>query len=260
MMAFITQYFELILFILVLVSGLISLIDILWLAKKRQETSKKPWIIDYSRSFFPILLLVFLLRSFLVEPYRIPSGSLKPTLQVGDFIVVNKFTYGLRWPVWHEKFLNIHEPQHGDLIVFRHPMHPTMDMIKRVIGVPGDHVVYKDKVLMINGKTMPQKFIQYTIENESDFGRWKVEKRQENLDGVIHDIYVRPDIPATDFDITVPDGQYFAMGDNRDNSSDSRYWGFVPDANLIGQAFCILVSWDENTDSIRWSRTGKIIH
>ncbi len=259
-MTYITQNFELILFIAILLTGVISLLDILFFAKKRAAESKQPAIIDYSRSFFPVLLFVFLLRSFVVEPYRIPSGSLKPTLAIGDFIVVNKFIYGLRFPVWHKKFLAIKEPERGDLIVFRYPPNPSIDYIKRVIGVPGDHIVYTDKILTINGKKMPQKFISYNLESEPGYGSWKVEKIQENLDGIKHHIYVRPDVSSGDFDVTVPEGQYFAMGDNRDSSLDSRAWGFVPEENIIGEAFCVLISWDENTDSIRWSRIGKLVH
>lgn len=268
-MNFITQNFELILFVLTAISGLIYLIDVLWLAKKRKtqdsgvSETQQPWVIHQARSFFPVLLLVLLLRSFIVEPYRIPSGSLKPTLETGDFIVVNKFIYGLRLPVWHTQFLPIKKPQRGDIFVFRFPPNPSVDYIKRVIGIPGDHIVYQDKVLTINGKTMPQKFLSYGIDHDEthpELGSWKVEKREENLNGVKHQIYVRPDIEAQNFDITVPEGKYFAMGDNRDSSSDSRYWGPVPEANIIGEAFCVLVSWNVDTDTVRWSRTGKIIH
>ncbi len=266
-MTFITQNFELILFLLVLISGLISLIDIIWLAKKRAAKAeaqgaalKLPAIVEYSRSFFPVLFIVFLIRSFVAEPYRIPSGSLKPTLSIGDFIVVNKFAYGLRLPILHTKFLDIKEPKHGDLVVFRFPPEPSIDYIKRVIGLPGDHIEYKDKILYVNGKKMPQKFLKYAIDSEPGLGTWKVEKKRENFAGIKHDIYIRPDVTNSDFEVTVPKGQYFVMGDNRDNSSDSRYWGFVPDKNLIGQAFCILVSWDEESDSVRWSRIGKIVH
>lgn len=266
-MTFITQNFELILFLLVLISGLVSFLDIMWLSKKRAakaqatgENLKLPAVIEYSRSFFPVLLVVFLLRSFVAEPYRIPSGSLKPTLSIGDFIVVNKFAYGLRLPLLHTKILNIKEPKHGDLVVFRFPPQPSIDYVKRIIGIPGDHVEYKDKVLYINGKEMPQKFLRNAIDSEPGFGTWEVEKKRENFEGIKHDIYLRPDVVTSDFELTVPEGKYFVMGDNRDNSSDSRMWGFVPEENLIGQAFCVLLSWNEETDSIRWSRIGKIVH
>ena len=252
------KYFELILFLLVLITGIASMLDYFWLAKKRQA-AKMPWWADYSRSFFPVLLLVFVVRSFIIEPYRIPSGSLEPTLLTGDFVAVNKFTYGLRWPVWHKKFFAIHEPKRGDIFVFRWPADPSVDYIKRVIGLPGDHIVYKDKVLSINGKIMPQRFVRDEMEIESN-GEWHVEKREENLDGVKHDIYIRPDMPAVDFDIVVPEGQYFAMGDNRDNSNDSRYWGSVPEENLIGKALWVLLSWDSQMDGFRWPRSLKTVH
>ncbi len=261
-MNFLTQNFELILFILVLFSGITYLIDYCWLAKKREQ-KKLPLIVEYSRAFFPILLFVFLFRSFVAEPFRIPSGSLEPTLQVGDFIVVNKFAYGIRLPILHTKIFNTWEPKRGDIIVFRYPPDPSIDYIKRVIGIPGDHIEYKDKELFINGKPMPQKFLRYAIDSDSthpDLGTWKVEKRQENLEGIKHNIYIRPDVTNNDFSLIVPKGKYFVLGDNRDNSLDSRYWGFVPDANIIGQAFCVIISWNGETDSIRWSRIGNRIH
>lgn len=266
-MNFITQNFELILCLLVLISGIISLIDVLWLAKKRAaraqaegKAQKLPTIIEYSRSFFPVLLFVFLLRSFVAEPYRIPTGSLQPTLPIGDFIIVNKFAYGLRLPLIHTKILSIKEPKHGDLAIFRFPPEPSIDYVKRVIGLPGDHVEYKDKVLYINGKEMPQKFLHYAIDDELELGTWKVEQRRENFEGIQHSIYIRPDIISNNFELTVPKGKYFVMGDNRDMSSDSRYWGFVPEENLIGQAFCVIFSWNSDTDSVRWSRIGKMVH
>lgn len=266
-MNFITQNFELILFIFVLLTGLIALMDRLWLAKKRAAkasaqgtTLKLPTIIEYSRSFFPVLLVVFLIRSFVAEPFRIPSGSLNPTLNVGDFIIVNKFAYGIRLPILHTKILNIHEPKRGDIMVFRYPPNPSIDYIKRVIGLPGDHIEYKDKILTVNGQAMPQKFIRFAIDSEAGYGSWKVEKDQENFAGIKHNIYLRPDVAASNFELIVPKGKYFVMGDNRDNSLDSRFWGFVPEANIIGQAFCVLISWDDDTDSIRWSRIGKVIH
>lgn len=261
-MNYITQNFELILFILVVVSGVICLYDILFSAPKRRarDMKKVPWAVDYARSFFPVLFVVFIIRSFIVEPYRIPSGSLKPTLQTGDYIIVNKFAYGLRLPVFHNILLPIKEPKRGDIAVFRYPPDPSIDYIKRIIGVPGDHVVYQDKILTINGIVVPEKLLHDDIESEPTQGSFKVEKMREDLLGVKHNIYINPNVTSVDFDITVPAGQYFAMGDNRDNSNDSRYWGMVPEKNLIGQALCVLVSWDSETDSIRWSRMGKMIH
>ena len=257
--------FTLILLLLVVISGAIYLFDVLFMAKKRvvaegEEPLKMPILIDYARSFFPVFLFVLLLRSFLVEPFRIPSGSLKPTLLVGDFVAVNKFSYGLRFPVFDTKFLSIGEPHNGDIAVFRWPPNTKFDYIKRVIGLPGDHVVYKNKVLTINGKQASQKFINYMTDGNRSGRTWKVEKREENLMGIKHNIYVRPDVPAFDFDITVPDGKYFMMGDNRDDSSDSRFWGFVDEGNLLGRAFGVWMSWDGMTDKIRWRRIGSAIH
>ena len=257
--------FALILLSLVVISGVIYLFDVLFMAKKRVldengEALKMPIIVDYARSFFPVFLFVLLLRSFLVEPFRIPSGSLKPTLLIGDFVAVNKFAYGLRFPVFNNKFLSLGEPHNGDVAVFRWPPNPSFDYIKRVIAVPGDHVVYKNKVLSINGKLAPQKFLNYTTDGNGSGRSWKVEKRQEDLMGIVHDIYVRPDMPAFDFDITVPKGKYFMMGDNRDDSSDSRFWGFVDETNLLGRAFGIWMSWDGMTDRVRWRRIGSAIH
>lgn len=249
--------FALFLLILTVLSGLIYLLDLIFWAPKREEKQKVPKLIEYSRSFFPIFLIVLLVRSFLVEPFRIPSGSLEPTLLVGDFLAVNKFSYGLRLPVWEKKIIPVSNPETGDLVVFRWPPNPKYDYIKRVIGVPGDKVEYKNKVLFINGKKMPQEFLEYTTDESS--GR-AVSKYRENLNGIEHDIFIRSDALAKDFAITVPKDHYFMMGDNRDDSADSRYWGFVKDEYLRGRAFLIWMSWDGNKDKVRWSRIAKTIH
>jgi signal peptidase I len=203
-----------------------------------------------------VFFIVLLLRSFLFEPFRIPSGSLEPTLLVGDFLVVNKFAYGLRLPVLEKKFIPIANPKKGEIAIFRWPPNPSFDYIKRVIGVPGDHVVYHNKVLTINGQEMKQTFVEYTMDESS--GR-AVAQYKEDLNGVQHDIFVRPDVEAVDIDVTVPEGHYFMMGDNRDDSADSRYWGFVPDENLRGKALLIWMSWNGKTDIVRWNRLGTII-
>jgi signal peptidase I len=253
--------FELLLTLAVLISGIIWLIDALFFAKQRRlAEGKTPLLVDYARSFFPILLIVLLLRSFLAEPFRIPSGSDKPTLLVGDFILVNKFGYGLRLPVLHTKILSIGEPKEGDIIVLRYPPDPSVDYIKRIVGLPGDHINYINKVLYINGKEAPQQFIGNAEDNDGSPPSWPVIEKTENLLGVDHKIYLNPGMPAQDFSVTVPKGEYFAMGDNRDNSSDSRYWGFVPEANLVGKAFMVWFSWDNDKNNVRWNRIGKIIH
>jgi len=247
--------FELILFYAVVVSGVIALFDILFLEKKRKSDTKLPILIDYARSFFPVLLLVFLLRSFFFEPYRIPSGSLLPTLNIGDFILVNKYHYGVRLPVIHTKIIPIDEPKRGDIIVFRWPPNPRVDFIKRVIGTPGDKISYVDKILYVNGIKMPQIGLN-TVPDDNTH----VEK-EEDLSGVKHLIYENSARMGEDFhDIIVPMGMYFVMGDNRDDSADSRYWGFVPDKDIIGKAKYIWMSWDSDNTTVRWKRIGNVIH
>ena len=249
--------FALCLVVLSLVSGVIYLLDILFWARKRNPEQKPTRLIEYSRSFFPIFFIVLLLRSFLIEPFRIPSGSLEPTLLVGDFLAVNKFAYGFRLPVWEKKVISISTPKTGEIAVFRWPPDPSFDYIKRVIGTPGDKVSYHNKVLTINGKEMKQSFVEYTTDESSGKA---VAKYRENLNGVDHFIFVRPDVPAVNFDVEVPQGQYFMMGDNRDDSADSRFWGFVADRYLRGKAFVVWLSWNGHTDMVRWSRIGNLIH
>ena len=238
-------------------TGFIYLLDIIFWARHRKPDQKPGKIIEYARSFFPIFIIVLFLRSFLVEPFRIPSGSLEPTLLVGDFIVVNKFAYGIRLPVIEKKIIPIANPKTGDIAVFRWPPAPTYDYIKRVIGVPGDKIVYHNKVLTINGVEMKQRFVEYTTDESSGKA---VAKYTEHLNGVDHDIFVRTDVPAVDFTVEVPKGHYFMMGDNRDDSADSRFWGFVGDEYLRGKATLTWLSWNSNTYAIRWSRLGHFIH
>ena len=248
--------FALVLVVLSLVTGLIYLLDILFWSKKRKADQKPNKIIEFSRSFFPVFFIVLLLRSFLVEPFRIPSGSLEPTLNVGDFVAVNKFAYGLRLPVAETKVIPVSKPKTGEIAVFRWPPDPSYDYIKRVVGVGGDKISYHNKKLTINGREAPLKFIEETTDESS--GR-PVAKYQENLNGKLHNIYIRPDMPAVDFDVEVPQGYYFMMGDNRDDSADSRYWGYVKDSYLRGKAFLVWMSWNSLTGSIRWSKLGTII-
>ncbi len=254
--------FELILFYAVVISGLISLFDILFLAKKRQRANVKkiPMIIDYARSFFPVLLLVFLLRSFLFEPFRIPSGSLKPTLDVGDLILVNKFDYGIRLPVIHKKIFAWGEPKRGDIMVFRCPYNPSIDFIKRVIGLPGDRISYIDKTLYVNGQKASQQFVKNTTDLDDGGSIIDVTLKEEDFLGIKHAIYQMQDHPNDDVkEFVVPKGMYYVMGDNRDGSADSRYWGFVPDENIVGKAKLIWMSWDGNQYNVRWNRIGKTI-
>lgn len=257
--------FELILFYATVITGIIALLDVVWLAPRRRrlskEVSKPSLIIEYARSFFPILLIVFLLRSFLIEPFRIPSGSLEPTLLHGDFILVNKYDYGVRLPVIHKKMVANGEPKRGDIMIFRWPPNVSYNFIKRVIGLPGDHISYINKELIINGEKIPQTFLK-AVKTFNDNGElMEAEIRQENLLGVVHDIYIDPERMSTDFyDVIVPKGMYFVMGDNRDNSADSRYWGFVPDKNIVGKAVLVWMSWNNNKYWVRWDRIGKMIH
>lgn len=254
--------FELILSIAVLVTGVIALIDLLLLAPRRRKKklANPSQIVEYARSFFPILLLVLLLRSFLAEPFRIPSGSEKPDLLIGDFIVANKFAYGVRLPVFHTKILSMGEPKRGDVVVFLWPRDPSTYFIKRVVGLPGDVITYKDKVLTINGTLAAQ--IQLSVSADHDHkmqAKWPVLINQENLLGIKHPIYIRPDQPAGDFSVQVPAGNYFMMGDNRDDSYDSRYWGFVPEKDLVGKAMWVFFSWDSESNRVRWHRIGARI-
>jgi len=252
--------FALFLFLLLVLTGAVWALEAAWLRRRRPEGRKQPWWVEYSVSFFPVILIVFLLRSFLVEPFKIPSGSMVPTLLVGDFILVNKFTYGIRLPVINVKVADLGTPQRGDVMVFRFPEDPSLDYIKRVVGLPGDRVVYRDKRLIINGEPVKVRQIEDYLARE----RVQMYRRYvETLGSVEHQILIDPDAPAyvpqvhafpyagncnynkDGFECTVPPGHYFMMGDNRDNSSDSRVWGFVPDANIVGKAFFIWLNFGE---------------
>ncbi|MCC6506457.1 MAG: signal peptidase I [Aquimonas sp.] len=224
----------------------------------RAEAGKVPWWIEYAVSFFPVILFVFMLRSFLVEPFRIPSGSMLPTLQSGDLILVNKFTYGIRLPVIDAKIIAVGSPQRGDVMVFRYPVDPSTDYIKRVVGLPGDQVEYRDQRLFINGKEVPRKpdgqyfepdRVAYTAQYTETLGDTPHqilldERRSQMLAPIWRFPYSENcNYLGNGIRCTVPQGVYFMMGDNRDNSLDSRYWGFVPDANVVGKAFFIWMNF-----------------
>ena len=280
--------FALILFVLTIGTGIVWFLDVFFLAKQRRiaadaalaaydarnaklvsegirvEESKRadieasilrqPLWVEYSGSFFPVIALVFFLRSFLYEPFKIPSSSMLPTLFVGDLILVNKFSYGIRLPILNKKVIDISNPQRGDVMVFKYPEDPSVDYIKRVVGVPGDKVVYRNKRLLINGNELSYQVLPDFLDEErlSYFKQYA-----ENLTGVTHRIlnddrasaFVHDphNFPKREnctynsegFSCVVPEGEYFMMGDNRDNSLDSRYWGFVPDQNIVGKAFFI---------------------
>ncbi len=290
--------FALILFVLLVITGVVWCLDVVWLksqrrtgavaamgaiepaiagldkaeaARLRQEAYDKanrpPWWVEYCVSFFPVILVVFLLRSFLFEPFRIPSGSMLPTLQNGDLILVNKFEYGIRLPIIDRKIVELDDPQRGDVVVFRYPVDPSIDYIKRVVGVPGDVVQYRDKILTINGQRVPTERSgdYYEPDRSSYVGRYT-----EALGETSHDILLNRQqrqeyMPISNFPhrenceyatggvrCTVPPGHYFMMGDNRDNSLDSRYWGFVPDQYIVGRAFMVWMNFSEP------SRIGRV--
>jgi len=261
--------FSFYLFIAVVFTGIVWLID-KWILLPRREQiihestllhegvevsrkGKEPVIVEYSKSFFPVLLIVFLLRGFVVEPFRIPSGSMLPSLYIGDFILVNKFTYGIKIPVLNKTIIDFNEPARGDVVVFRYPRDPGLDYIKRVIGLPGDHIAYYNKVLYVNGKPVVRDFVgQYKGPGQT-FANEYVEK----LQGAEHSVLLlqaRPNNLQGEY--IVPEGMFFVMGDNRDNSNDSRVWGPVPESNLVGKAFMI---WMHFSDELHLDRIGNLI-
>ena len=227
----------------------------------RLKLTKEPVLVEYARSFFPVILVVFFLRSFLVEPFRIPSGSMIPTLWTGDFILVNKFDYGIRLPIINDEIIKIGEPKRGDVVVFRYPEDPSTDYIKRVIGLPGDHISYHNKTVYINGVKADQQFVRPFTAFPTGIplpSRLEV----ESLGDKKHFMVIHPGFMGRleQGSWTVPKDSYFVMGDNRDNSNDSRAWGFVPEKNLVGKAFMIWMNWNSSNGGITWNRLGKAIH
>ena len=234
-------------------------------SQEQQRILVQPWWLDWTAGLFPVIAVVFLLRSFLYEPFKIPSGSMIPTLHVGDLILVNKFTYGLRLPVLHTKVTEGNRPQRGDVMVFRYPPQPTLDYIKRVVGLPGDEVAYLNKRLTINGKAIDIKTLPDFL--DTDMTRY-FKQFEEQLGTHTHRLLNTEGVPAyvqgasnfayrdnCSYSVEgvvckVPEGHYFMMGDNRDNSLDSRYWGFVPEGNIVGKAFFVWMNFGD------WKRIG----
>ena len=262
--------FSLLLVVLTVVSGFLWALDHFCFRKSRLEEidgvlvdNSEPVWADYARSFFPIFLIVLLLRSFLFEPFKIPSGSMMPTLLIGDFILVNKYEYGLRLPVLHNKFLENKLPERGDIAVFRFPGDGHTPYIKRVIGLPGDKIRYEDKILYINDIEISQEFIgEYEPVGSGKKLNQGTRISLEDLFGIEHNIleHVKyPNLSSNMSTVTVPEGHYFVMGDNRDNSRDSRIWGFLPETHLMGEAFLIWMNWDWENGGIDYSRIGTRI-
>jgi len=223
------------------------------------DEPRLPLLVEYAKSFFPIFLIVLILRSFIIEPYKIPSGSMMPTLLIGDFILVNKYDYGLRLPVLHNKFFENNTPARGDIIVFRYPENPSIPFIKRVVGLPGDKIYYNNKTLYINDMPVQQALNGRYNAHGAGLMMDGASLRIENLGGIKHDILISPDRRSQELETRVPAGHYFVLGDNRDNSKDSRYWGFVPDENLVGRAFMIWMNWDSKNGGVDFSRIGTMI-
>ncbi len=265
--------FSLVLVIAVAVTGAVWLFDNLVLAPKRKpllanaaaqagaeldaETLAKlapePILVEYSKSFFPVLALVLVLRSFLVEPFQIPSGSMLPTLQIGDFILVNKFHYGLRLPVIGTKVVALNDPLRGDVMVFKYPNDPRINYIKRVVGLPGDVIEYRNKQLIINGEPVAQELLA-----ELPDGHTLKRLLTEQLGAIEHQLYNDLTLPRPAKQWVVPAGHYFMMGDNRDNSNDSRFWGFVPEQLIVGKAFAIWMHWESWSGLPSFRNNGAI--
>ncbi len=256
--------FSLILVVATTLCGVVWALDAWWWGRGRDAAAsstgapiKEPVIVEYARSFFPVLLVVLVVRSFLFEPFRIPSSSMVPTLLVGDFIFVNKYIYGLRLPVLNTEVWEIDDPQRGDVIVFRLPSDPSTNYIKRLVGLPGDTVTYRNRRLFINGKI---------VASESA-GKYRGEGQRgallynETLDETEHEILLMPGRPGMEGTYVVPADHYFMMGDNRDNSRDSRYpgVGIVPDANIVGKAVRIWMNWSF-PEMPKWNRIGREIN
>ena len=253
---------EVVLVGLTLLSGLI-LLFYFFKGKTLDEEGNEPLLLDYSKSFFPILLIVIVMRSFVAEPFRIPSGSMIPTLEIGDFVLVKKYAYGIKLPIVHTKILKVGSPSRGDVVVFRYPPNPKINYIKRLVGLPGDIVEWTtDKKLILNGNKVEYKNIGKYKTVDRNGGIIDVDLLEEILPAseVTHELINFPGFTQPG-KWTVPAGHYFMMGDNRDNSSDSRFWNFVSEDHLVGKASLIWMHWDWSSggDGFNPSRIGTSI-
>jgi signal peptidase I len=250
--------------------GAIWALDALVLKRRRhaafepsagQPEPKEPALVEFSRSFFPIVLVVLVIRSFAFEPFRIPSSSMMPTLLVGDFIFVSKYSYGLRLPVINTRIVEVGQPARGDVVVFRLPSDPATNYIKRVIGVPGDTVSMRDKRLWINGEPVPLEVLEEVISIECGGFWFDARIATESIGAESHQVYVseQRDRPSPFLDRPVPEGQYLVMGDNRDCSRDGRIIGYVPEDHLVGRAVRIWMNWDASSKRPLWNRIGDRI-
>lgn len=248
--------------IIVAILAVIWLVDHFVLKRRRRRIGgSRTGFIDQAVSLFPVLVVVWVIRSFLIQPYHVPTASLAPTVYPGDFILANQFSYGVYFPIWHKKLWTVSEPKRGDLVLFYWPVDPNIIFVKRVVGLPGDHIVYHSKQLMINGHAATQTQLEVVDNPPYDRDMGQVLLKEEDLRGIHHQIVLHPfGGELQDIDMVVPAHHYFMMGDNRDNSDDSRDWGVVSEDNLIGKALVVWMSWDASDHRVRWGRIGRRFH